>query len=112
MVETIESDSVGWTLDEQEIARNAFDLAYGREVDALINSLRYRAQSISSVDGVWELHDFLSNKRYEIDGKYDYRYNSLLFVFASLVKDGLLNVDELNGLAAEKLAKIKAMARM
>jgi len=32
-------------------------------------------------------------------------------VFASLVKDSLLQLDELNGLEAEKLAKILAMSR-
>jgi hypothetical protein len=35
----------------------------------------------------------------------------LLFVFASLVKDQLLQVDELQGLSEDKLAKISAMAR-
>jgi hypothetical protein len=34
-----------------------------------------------------------------------------LFVFASLVKEGLLQVDELAGLDEEKLAKVKAMSR-
>jgi hypothetical protein len=32
-------------------------------------------------------------------------------VFASLVKDSLLQLDELDGLEAEKLAKIVAMSR-
>jgi hypothetical protein len=32
-------------------------------------------------------------------------------VFASLVKEGLLQLDELSGLDAEKLAKVAAMAR-
>lgn len=112
MLEVAEPDSIGWSLSEQEIARKAFDLAYRREIDVLINSLRQRVQTISSVDEVWELHDHLSTKRYEIDGKYDYRYNNMLFVFASLVKDGLLSIEELSGLDAQKLAKVKAMARM
>ena len=36
----------------------------------------------------------------------------MLFVFASLVKDGLLSIEELSGLDVQKLAKVKAMARM
>ena len=34
-----------------------------------------------------------------------------IFVFASLVKESLLQIDELVGLDAEKLAKIAAMSR-
>jgi hypothetical protein len=32
-------------------------------------------------------------------------------VFASLVKEGLLQLDELSGLESEKLAKVTAMSR-
>lgn len=112
MVEAVAIDSLGWNPGEQLVARQAFDLAHQREIDLLIRSLRDRANSIASADQVWELHDYLSSKRYEIDGKYDYRYGNLLFVFASLVKDGLLNMDELAGLESDKLAKVKAMSRM
>lgn len=112
MVEVAAVDSVGWNPNEQVVARQAFDLAYQREIDSIIRSLRDRTNSITSVDQVWEVHDYLSSKRYEIDGKYDYRYSNLLFVFASLVKDGLLGMEELAGLDDEKLAKVKAMSRM
>jgi hypothetical protein len=58
------------------------------------------------------LHDFLSARRHEIDGKYDYRYSVLIFVFAGLVKEGWLNIDELEGLQKDKLTKVAALARM
>jgi hypothetical protein len=47
-----------------------------------------------------------------MDGRYDFRFGTLLFVFANLVKDGLLSLDELEGLSADKIAKISAMSRM
>jgi len=112
MTVAMESDLVGWSSEEQTLARNAFDLAYGREIETLIHTLRNRFGSMASVDAVWDLHDFLSGKRHEMDGRYDFRFATLLFVFANLLKDGLLTLEELKGLSADKIAKITAMSRM
>lgn len=94
------------------MARRAFDLAYQREVDSLIELVRRRFDALSSVDSVWELHDYLSSRRHEMEGRYDFRLPTLLFVFASLVKDGVLRVEDLEGLSNDKLAKIAALSRM
>ena len=101
----------GWTQAEQTIAREAFDRAYGRAVEQLIANVRSQAASLSSADTVWQLHDFLSIERHTIEGRFAFRLDGILFVFASLVKDSLLQMDELAGLDAEKLAKVAAMAR-
>jgi hypothetical protein len=45
-----------------------------------------------------------------MEGRFDFRLEGILFVFASFVKDGLLGLEDLHGLDSEKLAKIKAMA--
>lgn len=103
--------AVEWTSAEQQIARAAFDKAYQRELDGLMQAVRLQAGTIVQVEDVWRLHDFLSAKRHEIDGKYDYQDASLIFVFAELVRDGLLHLDELAGLDAVKLTKIAALAR-
>ena len=60
---------------------------------------------------IWALHDFLSIERHSIEGRFDFRLEGILFVFASLVKDELLQLQELEGLTADKLAKISAMSR-
>lgn len=101
----------GWTTEEQTVAREAFERAYGRAMERLVETLRSRAAELSSAESVWQLHDFLSIERHTIEGRFDFRFEGLLFVFASLVKDRLLQVDELTGLDAEKLAKITAMSR-
>jgi hypothetical protein len=36
----------------------------------------------------------------------------LVFVFAQLLKEGWLNLDDLNGLGSDKLSKITALAKM
>lgn len=101
----------GWSETEQGIAKQAFERAYGRAIHQLINAVRTRSEQLSSAQAVWDLHDFLSIERHNIEGRFDFRLDGILFVFASLVKDQLLRLDELDGLTADKLAKIGAMAR-
>jgi len=101
-----------WSDTEQEIAQAAFNKAYEREIHALIQEVRERASKIAEVEEVWRLHDSLSARRHDIDGKYDYRYSVLLFVFARLVKEGWLYLNDLEGLAKDKLTKVAALSRM
>lgn len=101
-----------WSKNEKKIAQAAFDKAYEREIKALIEDVRERASVIAAIDDMWRLHDFLSARRHDIDGKYDYRYSVLIFVFARLVKEGWLHLDELKGLDTDKLTKVAALARM
>jgi hypothetical protein len=101
----------GWTTSEQAVAREAFDRAYGRAVDQLVVTVRSKSEQLNSAETVWQLHDYLSIERHTIEGRFDFRLDGILFVFASLVKDSLLKIDELAGLDAEKIAKIEAMSR-
>lgn len=110
---TPSSDSAaGWSETEQEIARRAFDLAQQRAIATLVRTVQAHAQSLDGVDSVWMLHDYLSIQRHSIEGRFDFRLPGLLFVFASLVRDELLTMDELAGLDPLKLAKIGAMSRI
>jgi len=101
-----------WSPLEEKVAQEAFNKAYDREVAALIKDAQAKADSITQLDDLWRLHDFLSARRHEIDGKYDYRPSALLFIFANLIKDGWLHLDELESLDRSKLAKIAALSRM
>ncbi|PAX59935.1 hypothetical protein [Brunnivagina elsteri] len=101
-----------WSKIEQEVAKEAFDRAYKREIKSLMALVQEKAGAIAQLDDMWSLHDFLSAKRHDIDGKYDYRYSFLIFVFARLVKEEWLDINELQGLTKEKLAKILALSRM
>lgn len=103
---------IEWSKTEKEVARVAFDRAYEREIASLVESVRDQVATIDNLEQLWQLHDFLSARRYEIDGKYDYRYSALIFVFAGLVREGWLSTAELEGLDSDKLSKIAALARM
>jgi Photoprotection regulator fluorescence recovery protein len=101
-----------WSKIEQKIAQEAFERAYQREIKALIEQVRERASAIAELEDMWHLHDFLSARRHEVDGKYDYTYSMLVFIFARLVKEGWLHLNELEGLDKSKIAKIAALSRM
>lgn len=101
-----------WSKTEQEVAKAAFDKAYEREISALATEVHRQADAITQLDDIWVLHDFLSARRHDIDGKYDYRYSVLIFVFARLLKEGWLRIEELEGLDKEKLKKVTALSRM
>ncbi len=97
---------------EENIAKQALQTAYKRETAALIDTIRERAGSITELEDLWYLHDLLSTKRHEIDGKYAYDSSTIVFDFARLVKEGWLHLDELKGLKPEMLSKISALTRM
>lgn len=100
-----------WSESEQAIARTAFDQAYTRAIAQLIQTVQQQAAGLNDAQAVWALHDFLSIERHTIEGRFDFRLEGILFVFASLVKDQLLQLEELEGLTADKLAKVAAMSR-
>jgi hypothetical protein len=108
----IQSTEPEWSDLEQKIARSAFDRAYEKEISTLVTVIREQAQAVTSSEDVWYLHDLLSAKRHELDGKYDYRYSELIWVFASLIKDGWIELGDLDGLDPDKLRKIAALTRM
>ena len=112
IMQEIDTNTNNWSKTEKEIAQQAFNKAYEREVQALVQKVRENAGAIATLDDLWRLHDFLSARRHDLDGKYDYRYSVLIFVFAQLVREGWLGLEELEGLKPEKLAKIKAITMM
>lgn len=97
---------------EETIAKQALQTAYHREISALITTIRDRAKTVTELEDLWYLHDLLSTKRYEIDGKYAYDDSTLVFDFARLVKEGWLNLNDLEGLSPEIRSKISILARM
>lgn len=103
---------IDWTVTEKELARTVFETAYHREVAALVQEVQEKVQELSGLDELWQLHDYLSARRHDIDGKYDYRDSMYLFAFSQLIKEGWLSLDELEGLHPTKRKKVAALARM
>jgi hypothetical protein len=98
-----------WSATEKKAARVAFNLALARELKATKREAEAMLQNSSDDRAIWRVHDYLSEKRREIDEKYDYRYSVLMLVFPRLVSEGWLKADELSGIGAEKVDLIKKL---
>ena len=97
---------------EETIVQQALQKAHARETSALITHVRDRASSLTELGDLWNLHDLLSTKRYEVDGKYAYNVATVVFDCAALIKEGWLTLEDLQGLPSEVLSKMSAIARM
>jgi hypothetical protein len=100
-----------WSPKEKVIARRAFDLALHRELGATIQEARQMAARIKEPDALWVLERHLTQRRKEIDAKYEFKYSVLLLVLADLVREGRITPDELHGLAEDKLRVVRDYPR-
>ncbi|WP_204139833.1 hypothetical protein [Halomicronema sp. CCY15110] len=98
-----------WLSQEMAVAKTALRTAYERETASVVQSVRKKASEISHIDDLWQLNDYLSARRFDLDGKYDDREEEVLFVLAKLMKEGWLTAADLDGLDSEKLTKMKAL---
>jgi hypothetical protein len=99
-----------WSRSEKTIARKAFDAALGRELHEVIQEAKKMASQIQQSSDLWDLEHYLTERRKEINRKYDYRYSQLTHVFGRLLYEKRLREDELNGLREDKLQPIRSFA--
>ena len=88
-----------WSRSEKIIARKAFDVALGRELHELMQEAKKMASQIQQLPDLWDLEHYSTERREEINRKYDYRYSQLTHVFGRLLYEKRLREDELSGLA-------------
>lgn len=96
-----------WSQAEKAIARKAFELALGKEIEATIHEAKRRMALVEEPSELWELESWLTKHRLDIDRRYDYRYSKLPIVFAHLIRDEHLRIEDLDGLGIEKLELIR-----
>jgi hypothetical protein len=83
-----------WSRSEKAIARTAFDAALGRELHEVIQQAKKMASQIQQSSDLWDLEHYLTQRRKEIDRKYDYRYSQLTQVFGRLLYEKRLREEE------------------
>jgi hypothetical protein len=69
------------------------------------------ASQIQQSSDLWDLEHYLTQRRKEIDRKYDYRYSQLTQVFGRLLCEKRLREEELRGLREDKLKPIRSFAK-
>lgn len=100
-----------WSKSEKAIARTAFDAALRRELQDVMQKTKQMANQIKEPADAWELEHYLTERRKEIDRKYDYRYSQLTQVFGRLLYEKRLREEELRGLREDKLKSIHSFAK-
>jgi hypothetical protein len=100
-----------WSKSEKAIARTVFDAALKRELQDVMHTTKQMANQIKEPADVWELEDYLTERRKEINRKYDYRYSQLRHVFGRLLYEGRVSEEELRGLQEDKLKSIRSLAK-
>ena len=100
-----------WSRSEKIVARKAFDAALKRELHEVIQEAKRMASQIQQPSTLWDLEHYLTQRRKEIDRKYDYRTSQLTDVFGRLLYERRLSEEELCGLREDKLKAIHSFAR-
>jgi hypothetical protein len=100
-----------WSRSEKAIARAAFDAALGRELHELIQEAKRMANEIQKSSDLWDLEHHLTQRRKEIDRKYDFRGSRLTDVLGRLLYENRLGEEDLRGLREEKMKSIRSFAQ-
>ena len=99
-----------WSKAEKKIAKQAFDLAYDRKCQKIIEQIK--KQKLSDAEDIWELGSFIKKQQKEVDHMFDFRYSQLVLVFSILIKKNLLSLKDLAGLNDEKLDAINKILKL
>ena len=100
-----------WSRSEKAIARTAFDAALGRELHEVIQEAKKMASQIKEPSDLWDLERYLTERRKEIDRKYETRGSRLKDVLGRLLYENRLGEEELRGLREDKLKLIRSFAK-
>src|SRR6266436_4546552 len=100
-----------WSRSEKAIARKAFDAALKRELHEVIQEAKQMASQIQQPSDLWDLEHYLTERRKEIDRKYDYRYSQLTQVFGRLLYERRITEEDLRGLGEDKMKPIRSFAK-
>jgi Photoprotection regulator fluorescence recovery protein len=100
-----------WSRSERAIARTAFDAALGQELHDVIQETKRMANEIQKSSDLWDLEHNLTQRRKEIDRKYDFRNSRVKQLFGRLLHERRLSEQELRGLREYKLKSIRSFAK-
>ena len=100
-----------WSTSEKAIARRAFDAALKRELHEVMQEAKKMASQINEPDDLWDLEQYLTERRKDINRKYDPRGSRLKDVLGRLLYENRLGEDDLRGLREDKLKLIRSFAK-
>jgi len=101
-----------WSRSEKALARKVFDAALKRELQQVIREAKQMANQITEPANLWELERYLSERRKDIDRRYDFRSSRLTRVFGTLLCERRISEEELRGLGEDKMKAIRSSAKV
>jgi hypothetical protein len=101
-----------WSRPERAIARKVFDAALRRELQEVMRAAKETANKIKEPADVWELERYLTQRRKDIDQRYEFRSSRLTQVFGMLLCERRIREEELRGLGEDKRKAIRACAEV
>jgi hypothetical protein len=106
------ASDVTWSRAEKAVARRAYDAALERELREVMEGARQRASQIRQPSDVWGLERYLTQRRKEIDRKYQFRASHLTQVLGELMHEKRISERELRGLHEDKLKSMRSFAKL
>ena len=100
-----------WSKSEKAIARTAFDAALKRELHEVMQETKKMASQINEPDDLWELERYLTERRKDLNHKYDSRGSRLKDVLGRLLYENRLSENDLRGLREDKMKSIRSFAQ-
>jgi hypothetical protein len=100
-----------WSRSEKALARKALDAALGRELHEVIQEAKKMANQIQQSSDLWDLEHYLTERRKEINRKYDFHGSRLVDVLGRLLYENRLGEEDLRGLREEKMKSIRSFAQ-
>jgi hypothetical protein len=100
-----------WSKSERAIAHTAFDAALKRELHEVMQETKKMASQINEPDDLWELERYLTERRKDINHKYDSRGSRLKDVLGRLLYENRLGENDLRGLREDKMKSIRSFAQ-
>ena len=99
-----------WSRSERTIARKVFDAALKRELQEIMQEAKRVASQIKEPADVWKLERFLTQRRKDIDRKYEFRSSRLTRVLGMLLSEHRISEEELRRLQEDKVKAIRSCA--
>jgi hypothetical protein len=99
-----------WSRSEKAIARRVFDAALKRELQDVMQEAKQMANKIKEPADLWDLARYLTQRRKDIDQRYEFRSSRLTQVFGMLLSERRILEEELRGLREDNLKAIRCCA--
>lgn len=99
-----------WSNSERKIVRRAFEQALKQELQEVLLQAKKMAAQIKDPTELWELEKYLTDRRKEINRRYEFRESRLSLVFGTLLHEGRITGEQLRGVGEDKLKKVRSHA--